>query len=154
MQGQVESFPTKVDRWLAVVLLGGLAILLSASWTAAGTAQRIWELALGVIMPLLLISMVALLSWPTRYELHDQEIVIRSGVVRYRIAYASITRVIPSRSVLSAPAWSLDRLRIDHARGYALISPRDKPGFLKALAARAEHLAPQGNRLEQRRDSG
>jgi hypothetical protein len=90
---------------------------------------------------------VALLAWPTRYELHEQELVIRSGVIRYRIPYSEIRAVTPSRNPLSAPAWSLDRLRIDRKRGYALISPRDKEGFLRVLAARTDQLTLRGDRL-------
>lgn len=148
--GDVVSFPTKIDRWLVVVLLGGLVAMLLAVVTAARTAQTPAQLAGAVLALLGPIALVALLSWPTRYELRADELVIRSGVIRYRIPYGDIRGVTPSRNPLSAPAWSLDRLRIDRPKGYALISPRDRPGFLAALAARTPHLAHRGEELVAR----
>ena len=75
---------------------------------------------------------------------------IRSGVVRYRIPYVDLREVHPTNNPLSAPAWSLDRLKLVRNRGYALISPDDKPRFLHELARRAPHLTLQGDRLVAR----
>jgi membrane protein YdbS with pleckstrin-like domain len=150
MAMDVVSFPTKIDRWLVVVLLGALTAMLVSAVAVARTAQTPAQLMAALCTPLLPVGLVALLSWPTRYELHADELVIRSGVIRYRIPYADIRGVAPSRNPLSAPAWSLDRLRIERARGYALISPRDRAGFLEALAARTPQLVREGEQLVAR----
>ena len=49
---------------------------------------------------------------------------------------SSIAGVRPTRSALSSPALSLDRLRIDHGAGgrrTVLVSPADRAGFVQAL---------------------
>jgi membrane protein YdbS with pleckstrin-like domain len=141
------SFATKVDRWLIVVLLGGLVAMVMGAYTGVTRANSQAEVLFALSMPLMTVLVVSIVAWPTRYELHEQEFVIRSGVIRYRIPYSEIRAVTPSRNPLSAPAWSLDRLRVDREGGYALISPRDKERFLRALAERAKQLTLQGDRL-------
>lgn len=143
-------FPTKVDRWLVLVLacaLGWAALTLGAAFSVAHSAAE----GLAILgIPLFVVALVGVLSIPTRYEFHEDALVVRSGVVRYRFRYPDIRGAVPSRNPLSAPAWSLDRLRLDLPRGYALVSPRDKDGFLAALAARTPQLERRGERLVAR----
>lgn len=142
-------FPTKVDRWIAVVLGSGMVVQLVSFWSAL-TMQRPsdpYALVLpsfGLFVPLLLVLMLAV---PTRYELHPDQLVIRSGLIRYRIPYPAVRGVEPTRNPRSAPAWSLDRLQVKRLSGYALISPKDKDGFLRALLERTPHLKREGDRL-------
>jgi membrane protein YdbS with pleckstrin-like domain len=142
-------FPTKVDRWLAVVLSIGLVVQLVSFVSALTTPNSITTgtLALscvGLFAPIVLLLALAV---PTRYELHSDQLVIRSGLIRYRIPYAAVRGVEPTRNPLSAPAWSLDRLKIKRPSGFALISPKDKDGFMRALLERAPHLKRDGDRL-------
>lgn len=45
-----------------------------------------------------------------------------------------ITRITPTRTILSAPASSFDRLQIDMIKGSPLVvSPKDKEGFIQEL---------------------
>lgn len=144
---QFVSFSTKVDTWLALVLVA--ALLVGSISTAAGmqAARTTAEAAAVLGMTLLAPLIVGVLSVPTRYELHREQLVIRSGILRYRYAYSDIRGVTPTHNPLSAPAWSLDRLRIDLPKRYALVSPADKSGFLLALSQRAPHLRFAGDRL-------
>jgi membrane protein YdbS with pleckstrin-like domain len=89
------------------------------------------------------------LVFPMRYGITDEEIVVRHGVVRQRIPLAKIREVYPTRSPVSSPALSLDRLHIQFGDGFfkaAMISPADKDGFLQELARKAG-LARDGDRL-------
>ncbi|HLT37322.1 MAG TPA: PH domain-containing protein, partial [Enhygromyxa sp.] len=75
----------------------------------------------------------------------------RFGLVRSRLRYAEIRRVVPTRSMLSSPALSMDRLHVDAGSSLGpLISPRDKSGFLDALAAKAPQLVREGDSLVPR----
>jgi membrane protein YdbS with pleckstrin-like domain len=141
------SFPTKVDRWIVIVL--GIAALVQIGTAIALLAAPNLPYAIptALCVVVLPIAIVGMLSVPTRYELHPEELVIRSGVARYRIPYRDLREVRPTRNPLSAPAWSLDRLKIVRNTGYALISPSDKPRFLRELARRAPHLTLDGDRL-------
>ena len=64
--------------------------------------------------------------------------------MHWKIPLASIQRVSPSHDLLASPALSIDRLRVDYRQNgkqrFILISPRDKPGFLRDLAQSAGGL--------------
>lgn len=75
----------------------------------------------------------------------DRELLVRSGPFRWRIAIDGIESIRPSRSPLSSPALSLDRLEITYGGGRRLlISPEDREGFLEAIVARSRHLHRAG----------
>ena len=143
-----DVFPTKVDAWLAAVLGGSFVLAVGSAVPVVATATDP-SVALIAIVPLVLsFGLVALLALPTRYELHERELVVRSGVIRYRAPYLDIRGVEPTRTIFSAPAWSLDRLAVSYGTGLDLvISPRDKAGFLNALHKRVPHLRLEGDRL-------
>lgn len=71
------------------------------------------------------------------------QLVIRSGLVRWRIAYADITGVEPSRSLWSAPALSLRRVGVRYAGRFQLVSPRDRERFITALNGRVRAVRRQ-----------
>lgn len=129
-------YRTKVDLWLAVVLIvAGLVctaacVQLIISHGASGALIGVPTMLLGVCLPLWL--------WrTTNYRFEENWLIVRSGPLVWRIRIAEITRVVPTRNPLSSPAFSLDRLRIDYGRGQTvMVSPFDKAGFLQELAAR------------------
>jgi hypothetical protein len=86
-----------------------------------------------------------------RYGLTETHLIVRYGLVRQRVALADITAVAPTRSPLSSPALSLDRLRITYGTGVfknVMISPADKKQFLVELALRAR-LVRDGDGLKR-----
>ena len=67
--------------------------------------------------------------------------------MRSRVELGEIVEVSPSKSLLSAPACSLDRLHVRTRSGHGvLISPEDKAGFLRELVIAAPHLRIEGER--------
>ncbi len=143
-------FATRVDAWLAVVVAGGLLLSLGAVIAAAFESPR-EALVAGLIL-LASVGLVVAIAVPTQYVVGENELLIRSGVLRHRIPLDSVIRVYPTRNPLSAPAWSLDRLGIDYrrrnARSLALISPDRREEFLDLMAARAA-LVRAGNELRR-----
>ena len=124
------TFHSKIDTWLAAVLVLAAG---STFWSAVQTGH--W-------MPVAtVVAVMALVVFPMRYELHDDALVVRAGLVRTRRPYADITSLVPNRNLLSAPAMSLDRLLVTsrHRRGVN-ISPADRERFLNELSRRAPHL--------------
>jgi hypothetical protein len=71
--------------------------------------------------------------------------------MRWIIALETIDEVYPTRSPLSSPALSLDRLLIRyknlHGPSTLMVSPEDKTAFLNALAAAEPRLKLVGNSL-------
>ena len=130
------TFASKVDAWLAAVLLGSalsVAVAVATAWRSPSTAMAallIMTLAVGTGLPLWLLA-------ATRYRVEGDELLIRSGPMRWRIAVDDIRSIEPTRNWLSSPALSLDRLRIHYGRaGQVMVSPRDKEAFVQALLRR------------------
>ena len=126
------TFRSKIDIWLILVLVAATAFPLLQVIAALRSGSTLLPHAL--IFGLL----GGLFSWlilSTKYTVNIDVLLVQSGPFRWRIARNEITRIVPSKSILSSPALSLDRLRIDYAggRNSILISPRDKDGFLRAI---------------------
>lgn len=127
-------FRSKIDLWLAIVLIGAVIISLAAAFAtlqrASGAALLpVIIIAIGVVLPIWTLA-------STIYMIENEALLIRSGPFRWRIPVSSITRVEPSNSVLSGPALSLTRLRVEYGTGQSiLISPADRQGFLRAIAS-------------------
>lgn len=149
MTDPAATFASKVDAWLAVLLLGSvLAVLLAvgAAWPRAAAPSEVAALAatlaLGAGLPLWIVA-------STGYRIEGAELLVRSGPLRWRIPVQDIQRIEPSRSWLSSPALSLDRLRIHHGRATGrmrqlLVSPRDRQGFVQALQRLNPHIGTPG----------
>jgi len=104
-----------------------------------------------VAIPLL--GATAFIIWVlhrTEYELGPSVLVIHCGPLHWSIPADSIYEVYPTCDPISAPALSLERLRInyviDHRRFSVLISPDDKHAFLATLAAVTPELRLVGER--------
>lgn len=73
----------------------------------------------------------------TDYRFRDDSLHIRSGPFNWTIPVSGIRRIERSRSLVSGPALSLDRLLIRYGKhDWILISPKDKEGFLSELESR------------------
>ena len=125
------SFPSKVDTWLVAMPILGLAMAVCFGlWLSfAGRTGGVLLLAV-VALPFPLCFLIAL---PCRYTLEDEHLLIRFGIFSQRIAYKDITGVALSASLRSAPALSLQRVRVSYGRSFQLVSPRDREWFIRAL---------------------
>jgi hypothetical protein len=137
-------FTSRVDSWLlAIGPLAGLFAITSVAVTIVPFA-----LNAGVLHDKTLLSLIALvfaltlllplwLLLDTNYTVTAEQLLVRSGPLRWRIALGDVREVSPSRSWVSSPALSLDRLRIGYGKGRnILISPREKQRFIDALRER------------------
>ena len=135
------TYRSAVDPWLIVMLgLGALVAAASASivMVEGDGAQRL----VAGIVALVGIGLPLWILRSTSYTLTETELIVRSGLLRRRLAIADIVAITPTRNPLSAPALSLDRLRIDVRRGgYILISPAERDAFLADLEARRRVVA-------------
>ena len=140
-------YRSKKDWWL--VLLVWTAILLPFALGAfliiSGKTEAGWYLLfVGGVTG----AVVLWLTCPLNYEITDSTLIVRSGFMRKEILLSSIQEVCPTKNLLSAPAWSLDRLYVSYAdgakRSAALISPEDKVAFMRELAERVVALEARG----------
>ena len=130
------TYASRIDAWLPIALAASIVAAAAGTWRAAAERGSAMWLVIGPVL-LLALALPAWLFADTSYTITATELLVRSGPFRWRIALRDITRVESTRSVLSAPALSLDRLRIDYGRGSAiLVSPRDRAGFVAELEQR------------------
>lgn len=84
---------------------------------------------------------IGVIGWifaTTSYRFAERELVVTSGPLRVRVPFDKILRVTRTRSVLSAPALSLQRLEIVYEKHRTVvISPQDEARFLATLHERA-----------------
>ena len=135
-------FSSQIDGWLmAVLLVPAAACVYAIVFYASGQSTGRW-LAMGMLLGLPGLVLPLWLLTGTSYELTDDELRVRCGPFRWCVPLREVRAVVPSRSLLSGPALSLDRLRIDYGRArLLLISPKDRQRFLSELQNRCATLA-------------
>jgi Bacterial PH domain len=144
-------YHSKKDWWLVSLVWAGILLLLTIGIynLVNGNAHAGW------ILPFIAIStgaLVLVLIYPLHYEITASKLIVRCGVlVRKEIPLSLIIEAHPTRSPLSAPAWSLDRLQIDYQKeggvSSMLISPEDKLRFMRELAGSGAGLEVRGERV-------
>jgi hypothetical protein len=123
-------FRSAIDVWLLLVFACTTLLVLVA---------LVPLLASGAILlaALILASAVGLPAWlllSTWYEVDEELLLVRSGPFNWRIRRCDISAVRPTRSVLSSPALSLDRLEIEYGNGRRiLVSPANRQSFVETL---------------------
>ncbi len=141
-----QWFSSKVDWWLGLILVIAPAVSLVAGLTAPAS-ERFAALGGTLVLAAVYLGLV----FPMRYGISEDALIVRHGLVRQRVKLADITAVTPTRSPLSSPALSLDRLRITFGTGFfksVMISPADKKQFLVELALKAR-LVRDGDGLKR-----
>src|SRR5690348_14337812 len=96
-------FQSKRDTWLMALAFGGPAVVLAV---LPGPA----------VVKAITIAVVLLVGvWTSRstyYLIDGDTLTIRSMGLKWRVAIRDIRSITPTRSALSSPALSLDRLQI------------------------------------------
>jgi hypothetical protein len=129
-----RRFKSKVDRWLQVLLI---VVIIGQTFAMVAAAMQAGDpLAMtGLILVMIVID--ALMVWllvGTHYTVDRGRIRIAAGPFRWNVPIDQITAVEETRSPLSSPALSMDRIRIRYGKWRRImISPADKAGFLKAI---------------------
>lgn len=143
-------YRSKKDAWLFGLVWGGafaplvvgLFLLLAGGGEPGGALVRT-----GVIV----VAVVLLTTYPLDYEITSDELIARCGVMRWRVPLPGLQEVSGSRNPASAPAWSLDRLRVEYLKGSGTralyVSPVDKAAFMRDLADAAPGLEMRGDRV-------
>jgi Bacterial PH domain len=133
-------FRSRIDAWLLVVLSTSAAAVFAA-------ALHVINAGAGWFLPLLMVLVgVGLPLWllaSTKYTIALDSLTVQSGPFFWRIKLTDVIELTETRSVISSPALSLDRVAIKYKSGKfsrsILVSPKDKTGFIHAIsAARAE----------------
>jgi len=138
-EGAARVFRSKVGGpfIVAAAVVFGMGGTAMASAVAGGSVVHVVIFAL----PMVLLAWMIL---TTQYTVTETDLQLRCLFSRRSIPLRSIQRLRPSRNPLAAPALSLDRIEITHAGGVALVSPRDRHGFVRAIVERSPEVDAQG----------
>ena len=126
----VRTFKSAVDWWYYLLIVVVVATVLIAAYITPDPDEQMAALVVGLLGA----SLPVWLLYSTFYVIDSRELRIQSGPFRWTIALEDISSVKPSRSTLSGPALSLNRLRIDYGAGkWVLVSPEQPDEFISAL---------------------
>lgn len=129
-----RRFKSKVDRWIYALIIVVIVVQIVAVGSAALQAGDPLATT-GLIF--VMIGVAGLMVWllvGTHYTVDKDIIRVVSGPFRWKVPVDQITSVSATRSPLSSPALSMDRICIRYGkRRRIMISPADKAGFLKAI---------------------
>ena len=125
-------FNSAVDWWYYVVIVV-VAIVVLFSVVPPMRSDQLSILG-GVAIIIVSLGLPVWLLLATNYRTDAESLYVRSGPFSWTIPLAEIESVKPSRSSLSSPALSLDRLEIRYSGGKRiLVSPRDRDSFIDAV---------------------
>jgi hypothetical protein len=127
-------YPSRIDAWLAAALVAapvlcvGMGVWLVGQSPGAGICAMFTGMFIAAI--------IGTLSWPCHYTLEGDYLEIRTGMHEQRVAIGEIRSLEATTSLVSAPAFSVHRVRIVTDRETFHLSPRDREGFMAELSAR------------------
>jgi len=150
-----KVYDSKRDQWIVVVIWIAVVILIiTGISTVFLPLSLLWRI--GLLLLHVLAGLFGLwVLYSTRYVLSDDTLKAKSGPFSWKVQLEKIKEVVPSRSIISAPACSLDRLCVKYKGSFfgLLISPIDKEEFLRDLTERCPQLALEGDRAVQREET-
>ena len=122
----MKIYKSKIDWWL------GLPLIYPIFMSIVSIIEGEWIGYLGMLVIILLILFV---SKTTRYIISENQLTVKSmWIVNDKIDVSKIRKIEKSRSILSSPALSLDRLSIRFNKfDEVYISPKDKRQFVEEL---------------------
>lgn len=137
-----SMYPGKNAPWfVALILLICVSItIIEHVFILHLGAQREWRWLLILLVPAT-ISLCVLPLTSNRVELYDDHLDIVYALSRTTLPYQSIRSAQPTRTLLAAPANSLDRIQISDASGNIyVISTRDNKALINELEKQCPHI--------------
>ncbi len=135
----MKHFKSKVDRWLLVLLVASIVVDIAAAVFIALAVRDPLVAGLSIVVLLAVAILTATILVGTRYTVDKEILKIVSGPIRFKVRLDEINSVEATRSPLSSPALSLDRLLINYGNNRkVMVSPVDKSRFLKAIGKELE----------------
>ena len=122
-------YVSAVDLWLVIVLLLSPMVAFAVGiylWREGDMdGAKMLFLTAAVTLAATLIFVV-----PCRYTVDDDELHIRCGIISYRVPIKLIDSVERSRTLISGPALSLNRVIVKTKLKNYILSPRDRDAFI------------------------
>jgi hypothetical protein len=122
-----QVYRSKVDSWLLILILVAWGIPLTLIVVNEFSAVKFSIVSFMLIFTLLLLFGI-------KYTIEGKVLRVHySFFYSERINIDEITEIANTHTLLSAPAASLDRVKITYGKKYVILSPKDKQMFVKQL---------------------
>ena len=119
-------YPTKVSITLILIISSIMGCILISLAVSSKWIPFFIDLLLYVSLVYLMVSI--------KYEINESQLIIHQAMGKMVIDINTIKSIEPTHTILSAPASSLDRLRINYNKyDDIVISPRRKEEFIRQL---------------------
>lgn len=119
-------YPTKVSITLILIISIIMGCILISLAVSSKWIPFFIDLLLYVSLVYLMVSI--------KYEINESQLIIHQAMGKMVIDINTIKSIEPTHTILSAPASSLDRLRISYnTYDDVVISPRRKEEFIRQL---------------------
>ncbi|MCC8117363.1 MAG: PH domain-containing protein [Bacteroidales bacterium] len=133
------KYKSKIDWWVGAIL-GGPVLALVGFWAYSVNSFSGKDLLMLVLVTLPSIFsfwLVGSIFFGTYYLIGDGVLTVKCGVLmNTKIKISEITSILPTKTWLSSPALSTDRLEIRYAKyGKVVISPENKEAFIAQCQA-------------------
>ena len=135
-----KRFKSKIDRWLLYLLVVVIVFEVIIMGVVAMQVDSPGEATILIVAALAIVALIGSMLIGTHYTVEGNTLRVACGLFRWKIPIDSIDRVEATRSPLSSPALSLDRLRIHYGKRCIMVSPSDRAGFLKAIGQDPEDV--------------
>ena len=122
-----QVYRSKVDSWLLILILVAWGIPLTLIVVNEFSAVKFSIVSFMLIFTLLLLFGIKYTKEGKVLRVHY------SFFYSERINIDEITEIANTHTLLSAPAASLDRVKITYGKKYVILSPKDKQMFVKQL---------------------
>jgi membrane protein YdbS with pleckstrin-like domain len=135
----MKVFRSKIDWWVRLVLITAVLTEIVVIWMIASESRDPVATTVVILVCILAIMLFAWVMFGTTYKVDRGTLRIRSGPFRWKVPIDQIHAVEATRSPLSSPALSMDRIRIHYGENRrVMVSPADKAGFLQAIGQELE----------------
>jgi membrane protein YdbS with pleckstrin-like domain len=128
-----KRFKSKIDRWLLFLLVAIMVFEVVVMSIVATQVNSPREATIMIVAALAIVVLIGSMLVGTHYTVSGNTLRVACGPFRWKVPIDAIQSVEATRSPLSSPALSLDRLLIHYGNRRIMVSPSDKAGFLKAI---------------------
>ena len=132
-------YRSKVDSWLIASVV---VVAVAHAWAATVLINAANWTAIAIFIPIAIVAL-GLPVWilvGTHYTLSPASLEVCCGPFRYQVPIDRIQEIRPSRSMLSSPALSLDRLEVIYGNNESVLtSPLHRERFLAELESLKQH---------------
>ena len=134
------KFYSKKDWWMTLIIFGTVAMSV-----AAVIPLFFEDFNVGSVFIFLVIGLTVWLLldiyFRTYYLVEEDIVRVVSGPFRWKVPISEITSIRATKSILSSPALSMDRLELKYGKyKFIIISPEDKGRFVEEILKRNDKV--------------